>query len=69
MVQVKAHHSTSTTMIQMYYTWVQAVDKGELAGLLCYLDVVDHGMLLNKLKLYGLDEEAIMWMSDCFLVS
>ena len=44
--------------------------KGELAGLLCYLDVLDHGIFLNKLKLYGLDEEAIKWiLSDFFHVS
>ena len=63
----RAHHSTSTAMIQMYDSWVQAVDKGELAGV-CMLDmsaafdVVDHGILLNKLQLYGFDDEAIMWM-------
>ena len=56
-------------MIQMYDTWVQAVDKGELAGV-CMLDmsaafdVVDHGILLNKLQLYGFDDEAIRWMRD-----
>ena len=27
-------------------------------------DVVDHGILLNKLKLYGFDEQAIMWMKN-----
>ena len=63
----RTHHSTSTAMIQMYDSWVQAVDKGELAGV-CMLDmsaafdVVDHGILLNKLQLYGFDDEAIMWM-------
>ena len=56
-------------MIQMYDTWVQAVDKGELAGV-CMLDmsaafdVVDHGILLDKLKLYGFDGMAVQWMSN-----
>ena len=65
----RAHHSTSTAMIQMYDSWVQAVDKGQLAGV-CMLDmsaafdVVDHGILLNKLQLYGFDSEAISWMKD-----
>ena len=31
------NHSTSTAMIQMYDSWVQAVDKGELAGV-CMLE-------------------------------
>jgi hypothetical protein len=50
----RAGHSTSTAMIQMYDSWVQAVDKGELTGV-CMLDmsaafdVVEHGILLNKL--------------------
>ena len=34
----RAHHSTSTAMIQMFDSWVQAVDKGELAGV-CVLDM------------------------------
>ena len=65
----RADHSTSTAMIQMYDTWVQAVDKGQLAGV-CMLDmsaafdVVDHGILLSKLKLYGFDSEAVSWMKD-----
>ena len=65
----RANHSTSTAMIQMYDTWVQAVDKGELAGV-CMLDmsaafdVVDHGILISKLKLYGFDENALQWMGN-----
>ena len=65
----RAGHSTSTAMIQMYDTWVQAVDKGELTGV-CMLDmsaafdVVDHGILLNKLKLYGFDARALQWMEN-----
>ena len=27
-------------------------------------DVVDHGILLSKLKLYGFDEDALTWMKD-----
>jgi hypothetical protein len=34
----RAGHSTSTAMIQMYDSWVQAVDKGELTGV-CMLDI------------------------------
>jgi hypothetical protein len=65
----RAHHSTSTAMIQMYDSWVQAVDKGELTGV-CMLDmsaafdVVDHAILLDKLKLYGFDDKSLKWMED-----
>ena len=65
----RAHHSTTTAMVQMYDSWVQAVDKGELAGV-CMLDmsaafdVVDHEILLDKLKLYGFDKTSLKWMED-----
>ena len=65
----RAHHSPASAMIQMYDTWVQAVDKGQLTGV-CMLDmsaafdVVDHGILLEKLKLYGFDIGALKWMED-----
>ena len=51
-------------MIQMYDTWVEAVDRGELAGV-CMLemstafDVVDPELLLQKLQLYGFDDGAV----------
>ena len=50
-------------------TWVEAVDRGELSGV-CMLDmsaafdVVDHEILLGKLKLYGFDKTALKWMED-----
>ena len=65
----RAHHSPTSAMIQMYDTWVQAVDKGELTGV-CMLDmsaafdVVDHSILLDKLKLYGFDVKALSWIED-----
>ena len=65
----RAQHSTSTAMIQMYDSWVQAVDKGELTGV-CMLDmsaafdVVDHDILLKKLQLYGFDDGSLQWMKN-----
>ena len=65
----RADHSTTTAMIQMYDNWVQAVDRGELAGV-CMLDmsaafdVVDHDLLIQKLKLYGFDDSSLKWMRD-----
>ena len=34
----RKHHNTTTALIQMYDTWVQAVDGGELSGV-CLLDM------------------------------
>ena len=63
----RAHHSTSTAMIQMYDSWVQAVDKGELGvcmlDMLAAFDVVDHDILLSKLKLYEFDEDGLKTIS------
>ena len=53
-------------MLQMHSTWLDALEKGDMAGV-CMVDmsaafdVVDTGILLEKLKLYGLDRNAIQW--------
>ena len=63
----RKHHNTTTALIQMYDTWVQAVDGGELSGV-CLLDmsaafdIVDHGLLLQKLKLYGFENCVLDWI-------
>ena len=53
----------------MYDCWVRAVDGGEMAGammldLSAAFDMVDHGILLEKLKLLGLESKAVMWMKS-----
>ena len=48
----------------MYDTWLEAVEQGDLAGV-CMVDmsaafdVVDIDLLLQKLKLYGFDRDAV----------
>ena len=65
----RQHHNTTTALIQMYDTWITAVDAGETVGV-CLLDMsaafdlVDHDLLLRKLRLYGFNEEAIGWLSS-----
>ena len=60
-------HSTTTALIQMYDTWLEAVEQGNLAGV-CLVDmsaafdVVDTKLLLEKMKLYGFDKDAVQWM-------
>ena len=54
-------------MIQMHDTWLEAVEQGNLAGV-CMVDmsaafdVVDTQLLLEKMKLYGFDRDAVQWM-------
>ena len=62
----RAHHNTTTALIQMYDTWLEAAEAGTMAGV-CLLDmsaafdVVDHGLLIKKLALYGFQEDFLRW--------
>ena len=63
----RAGHSTSTAAIEMYDSWVESVENGEMAGVMMIdlsaaFDLVDHPLLLQKLKLLGFDQHAEMWM-------
>ena len=50
-----------------YTTWLDALKQGDLAAV-CMIDmsaafdVVDIELLLEKLKLYGLDRNAVQWV-------
>ena len=62
-------HSTTTAMLQMYDTWVEALERGELAGVVMVdqsaaFDVVDHSLLRDKLELYKWDKKTLDWMSS-----
>ena len=53
----------------MYDSWVTAVDDGEMAGVMMVdlsaaFDMVDHSILLGKLKLMGLESSAVKWMES-----
>ena len=63
----RAGHNTSTALIQLYDKWVQEVEDGKMVGvLLCdqsaAFDLCDHYLLVEKLKLMGLEDEAATWM-------
>ena len=53
----RAGHSTTTGLIQMYDAWVEALDCDKYTGA-CFLDlsaafdIVDHPLLIEKLKLF-----------------
>jgi hypothetical protein len=62
----RSFHSTTTAMLQMYTTWLEALEQGDMAAV-CMIDmsaafdVVDTGLLLEKMKLYGFDRNALQW--------
>ena len=63
----RSFHSTTTAMLQMYTTWLEALEEGDMAGV-CMInmsaafDVVDTELLLQKLKLYGFDQHSVQWI-------
>ena len=65
----RAQHSTTTAMLQLYDSWVDAANKGKLAGVALIdqsaaFDCVDHELLLAKLKLYGWHVSALAWTKN-----
>ena len=65
----KANHSTMTAISQIYDLWINAAESKQLtAALLLDLsaafDVIDHSLLLKKLRLYNFSENAIAWFSS-----
>ena len=62
----RSRHSTSTAIIEMYDTWVTSVEEDNMAGVMMLdlsaaFDLVDHPLLLEKLKLLGFDQPSILW--------
>ena len=62
----RAGHSTATALTQLYDAWVEEVEMGNMVGvLLCdqsaAFDLCDHGLLIEKLKLMGVDSYASDW--------
>ena len=64
----RAAHSTTTGLIQMYDSWVEALEYKQFTGV-CFLDIsaafdiLDHPLLLYKLQLYGFADDSLNWMS------
>ena len=65
----RPHHNTTTALLQMYDTWLESLEKTEMAGV-CFLDmsaafdIVDHSLLIQKLELYGLDRNMLEWVKS-----
>ena len=60
----RINHNTTTALVQMHDSWLQAIESGLLIGI-CLLDMssafdtVNHELLIKKLGLYGLDAASI----------
>ena len=63
------HRSTQTALLQMYDKWVRAAHQGMVTGVVLLdlsaaFDLVDHQILLKKLKIYGLEEPFCEWIKS-----
>lgn len=65
----RSQHSTESILIKMTDDWLEAMDRGELTGVI-YLDlrkafdVVNHDLLLTKLQMYGFSPSALRWFKS-----
>ena len=62
-------HNTCTALLELYDGWVEALERGELAGVMfvdlsAAFDCVDHNLLIEKMKILGFDCKSVMWCSD-----
>ena len=62
-------HNTATALIQMFDQWAEEVDKGRIVGLMmmdlsCAYDMVPFPLMCEKLSLFGLETEALKWMTS-----
>ena len=62
-------HSTTTALLNVTDDWFNAIDKGNVVGLVMLdlkkaFDTVNHSILIEKLKMYNLDDKCIKWFES-----
>ena len=60
----RKHHSCHTALLRLVHDWIEAIDNGKLIGTVFLdlrkaFDLVDHQILLHKLKLHHFDSIAL----------
>ena len=63
----RGNHSTATAVLQMYDSWMEALDRKDITGLALVdmsaaFDCVDTNLLLKKLEYYGFGRHARQWV-------
>ena len=65
----RQHRSTQTALMTMYDRWVKAAAAGQVSGavlldLSAAFDLVDPVILIEKLKIYGVEEDFLSWIES-----
>ena len=65
----RQHRSTQTAMLSMYDRWVTAAAGGHVSGVVLLdlseaFDLVEPNLLIQKLRIYGLDEDYLSWVES-----
>ena len=65
----RAQHSCETALINIIDLWLNAIDNGKMIGVVLVdfkkaFDLVDHQILIKKLELYGIKDEALQWFNN-----
>ena len=65
----RCNRSTQTALLQMYDRWVRAAHGGHLSGVVLLdlsaaFDLVDSELLLQKLKVYGFEDDVLSWVES-----
>ena len=60
----RAVHSCETALIHMIDSWLHAIDNDQMIGVVLVdfkksFDLADHQILLSKLEIYGIKDEAL----------
>ena len=64
----RSQHSCETALVNMIDSWLNAIDNGKMIGIVLVdfkkaFDLVDHQIFLDKLSVYGIKDEALMWFN------
>ena len=62
-------HSCQTALVKLTNEWLCNIDKGNIVGAVFFdlkkaFDIVDHGILLEKLAIYGIRGETLCWFES-----
>ena len=65
----RSHHSTTTAMLSMHDSWVEAAENGRLAGIALIdmsaaFDVVDIKILIEKCKILNFENDTQGWLKS-----